>query len=116
MIPHGLRGKHKVAKHNAQSDDVFLLAHLPIALTFSDIESCEKLQRLWYLDSGMVSMLPTVVNDLFQIEGGNMQVPQKLLEYADVLLHRASTVTHITDLDGHYQIQAVHDGAPTVGV
>ena len=61
-------------------------------------------------------MLPTVVNNLFKIEGGNMQVPQKLLEYANVLLHHDSTVTHILGLNGRYQIRAEHHGSATVGL
>ena len=49
-------------------------------------------------------MLPTVVNDLFQIEGGNVQVPQKLLEYAGAHMTTAN-VTQITRLpNGSYSI------------
>lgn len=49
-------------------------------------------------------MLPTVVNDLFQIEGGNVQVPKKLLEYAGAHMTTAN-VTQITRLrNGSYSI------------
>ena len=57
--------------------------------------------------TGMVSMLPTVNPDLFKVEGGNVQVPQKLLEHAHPDLHRAN-VTRILKLpDGTFQIEAM---------
>lgn len=57
--------------------------------------------------TGMVSMLPTVNPDLFKVEGGNVQVPQKLLERAHPDLHRAN-VTRILKLpDGTFQIEAM---------
>ena len=53
---------------------------------------------------GMVSMLPTVVNDLFQIEGGNVQVPKKLLDHAGAHITTAN-VTQISRLpNGSYTI------------
>ena len=53
---------------------------------------------------GMVSMLPTVVNDLFQIEGGNVQVPKKLLDNAGARMMTAN-VTKISRLPtGAYTI------------
>lgn len=62
--------------------------------------------------AGMVSMLPTVVNDLFKIEGGNVQVPEKLLDHAHANLHHAN-VTIIQRLpDGTYQIEAT-EGSET---
>lgn len=54
----------------------------------------------------MVSMLPTVDNDLFKISGGNAQVPQRLLQHADVHMCNAS-VTRIVKLEsGSYQLKA----------
>ena len=53
---------------------------------------------------GMVSMLPTVDNDLFQIEGGNVQVPKKLLDYSHAHMTTAN-VSHVTRLpNGSYTI------------
>ena len=49
-------------------------------------------------------MLPTVVNDLFQIEGGNVQVPKKLLDNAGARMMTAN-VTKISRLPtGAYTI------------
>ena len=64
--------------------------------------------------AGMVSMLPTVVNDLFKIEGGNVQVPEKLLHHAHASLHRAN-VTVVQRLpDGTYQFEATQDSGTKV--
>lgn len=63
---------------------------------------------------GMVSMLPTVVNDLFQIEGGNVQVPRKLLDYAHAHMTIAN-VSHITRLpNGSYTITSRQHAATQV--
>ncbi|KAL3154565.1 hypothetical protein ABBQ32_014022 [Trebouxia sp. C0010 RCD-2024] len=66
--------------------------------------------------AGMVSMLPTVVNKLFQIEGGNVQLPKKILEYAHPHMTTAN-VTHISRLpDGSYTITSQHrDSTQTRG-
>ena len=56
--------------------------------------------------AGMVSMLPTVNPDLFKIDEGNVQVAQKLLEYAHPELVTAN-VTHISKLpNGSYTIES----------
>ena len=59
-------------------------------------------------------MLPTVDNDLFQIEGGNVQVPQKLLDYAHAHM-TAANVSHVTRLpDGSYTITSRQHGSTQV--
>lgn len=67
--------------------------------------SDEPNERLMML-AGMVSMLPTVDNSLFKIDGGNAQVPEHLLQHAMVQMCNAS-VTEIVKLDsGRYQLKA----------
>lgn len=51
-------------------------------------------------------MLPTVNPDLFKIEGGNVQVPQKLLEHAHADLHKANVTKVIQLPAGTFQIEA----------
>lgn len=64
--------------------------------------------------AGMVSMLPTVDNDLFQIEGGNVQVPKKLLDYAHAHMTTAN-VSHVTRLpNGSYTITSRQHGSTQV--
>lgn len=59
-------------------------------------------------------MLPTVVPKLFQVEGGNVQVPKKLLEWAQPHLTIAN-VTHIYRLsNGSYTITSQHHASNQV--
>lgn len=51
-------------------------------------------------------MLPTVVNDLFKIDGGNAQVPEQLLQHAHVKMHNASVTAIMKLKDGSFQLQA----------
>ena len=56
-------------------------------------------------DAGMVSMLPTVNPDLFKIDGGNVQVPQLLLEHAHPDLHKTNVTKIVKSSDGTFQIE-----------
>ena len=68
---------------------------------------------VWSL-AGMVSMLPTVNPDLFKIDEGNVQVAQKLLEYAQPELSTAN-VTQISKLpNGSYTIESSQGSAAQV--
>lgn len=55
--------------------------------------------------AGMVSMLPTVNPDLFKVDGGNVQVPQMLLEHAHPDLHKTNVTKIVKSSDGTFQIE-----------
>lgn len=56
-------------------------------------------------DAGMVSMLPTVNPDLFKIDGGNVQVPQMLLDHAHPDLHKTNVTKIVKTSAGTFQIE-----------
>jgi len=56
-------------------------------------------------DAGMVSMLPTVNPDLFKVDGGNVQVPQLLLEHAHPDLHKTNVTKVVKSSAGTFQIE-----------
>ncbi|DBB04108.1 hypothetical protein WJX77_009419 [Trebouxia sp. C0004] len=58
--------------------------------------------------AGMVSMLPTVNPDLFKIDGGNVQVPQMLLDHAHPDLHKSNVTKIVKSSDGTFQIKTLH--------
>lgn len=66
-------------------------------------------------DAGMVSMLPTVNPDLFKIDGGNVQVPQMLLDHAYPDLHKTNVTKIVKSSDGTFQIETRHQDSSHVG-
>ena len=66
-------------------------------------------------DAGMVSMLPTVNPDLFKIDGGNVQVPQMLLDHAHPDLHKANVTRIVRSSDGTFHIETLQQGSSHVG-
>ena len=59
-------------------------------------------------------MLPTVNPNLFKVDGGNVQVPQKLLEHARADMHKANVTKVIKLADGTYQIDALYQSTSRV--
>ena len=59
-------------------------------------------------------MLPTVNPNLFKIDGGNVQIPQKLLEHARADMHQANVTKVIKLADGTYQIHALYQSTSRV--
>ncbi|KAL0040815.1 hypothetical protein WJX79_006365 [Trebouxia sp. C0005] len=64
--------------------------------------------------AGMVSMLPTVNPDLFKIDGGNVQVPQMLLDHAYPDLHKTNVTKIVKSSDGTFQIETRHQDSSHV--
>lgn len=60
-------------------------------------------------------MLPTIDPDLFQIKGGNMQLPQRLLQRSNVSLHRPAIVQSVEALHaGNYQLEVIEQSGSKV--